>query len=806
MYQLYPLRLESGFRKSKYFSLIVPPNPLRFTAWVSEGLLRLNQLEELLLRICEGVVNSFDNESLKNSKKRKHSHFSLSNTSNSVQNHTEGTGWFGEVQNESKIPHRESDRDKGTADVFRQQFKGEAPKFHFEFEPKTAQNDLKQSPFESTANHLQQQYPQERPDEFPMEQPGAQPPLSYSTDMMVESQPIPMAAPRIHKNSLGSSYSASIPEFKEPDEIMSEDVVARLQDAPFQAQLSRAGLVYKPVKSDGNMQFRVLADQVYGTESAHSIVRLLVVSEIIQNPSVYERHLPTQSIDFQEYCAIMSREGCCGDHLTLNAFANFYGADVLVYSPTFTHPMLIQSKRTLGKIAEPMRIAHRGENDWQSLVFPQTELLRARTNSNNANAKRPASSEALDGRSSKRAKTGEHRGMEIEEHQKQFTRNYGKLGPLSLVNLCLEKVVEKIDSCPPLQGKLPVDILYAIIESCARRKKLSDAICARLIDPTMTSIRLKDFNGSITDLTLSDIAKKCHQLQYLELLNCVNVTNRGIEQIASNCPNLEHLILRSCSGVGNSAIQEVARKCPRLISINLNGCVQVTDIALQELELACPNLTNVALCDCNQLTDSALHYVGKNTMALDMSNCEEISDKSLFSISKRCPNLRMLKLLGHNLSDIGIVSLAKGCKDLSILELSNCSNVHNAAVHTLGRNCPRLEVLNLKSCRSIDDDAFDFQIDVNAEETTTTTTTKSKKPKIFSILRSLNLSRCTKVGDLGLSKLVTNCLSLQSLVLDSCQDITDISIINIANYCPNLVEIDLSNCNRITGMNSVLII
>eukprot|EP01127_Copromyxa_protea_P019967 TRINITY_DN6588_c0_g1_i1.p1 TRINITY_DN6588_c0_g1~~TRINITY_DN6588_c0_g1_i1.p1 ORF type:complete len:1889 (+),score=263.28 TRINITY_DN6588_c0_g1_i1:30-5669(+) len=763
-----------------------------FASWVSEGLQRLSQLEELFLRTCENVINNFDNEGLKNSKKRKHAHFSLSNV-----NQGDGSG-LGHEENASKVPHRENYGINHIApavqdDIFSQNFpKAQPSQFHFGVG--VAQECVEEKE-EKLAIPQEHQRGSSRTDQRCT--------VTTTSDMMIDSEAPNLNSihPRIRKgsrSSLGSSYK-STSEIEMRQEIMNEDLIAKTQDAPFQAQLSRAGLVYKSVKADGNMQFRALADQVYGTESAYSIVRLLVVSEIIQNQALYERHLPLASIEFQEYCAIMSRDGCSGDHLTLNAFANFYGADVLVYSASFTHPMLIQSKRTLGKIMEPIRIAHRGEDEWESLVFPQKELLKARARANNL-AKRPASSEIFDSRTSKRAKTGEHTAMETEvegQENPQATRNYGKVGPISLVKLCLEKVVENIDACPPLQGLLPTDILNSIIESCTRRKRLSDAVCARLIDPTMTTLRLKDNNGSITDVTLFDIARKCSQLQCLELINCVNATNKGIEQIAANCTNLEHLILQSCSGVGNTAIQEVARKCPGLISINLHGCVQVTDIALQELELACPNLTNVILSNCNQLTDSSLHYIGKNTLMLDMSNCEEITDTALLTLSKRCEDLRVLKLPGHNLSDMGIIALAKGCRNLSALSLSNCSNIHNAAIHTLARHCPRLEMLSLESCRSIDDEAFDFSFEDEVVKDT------KRKNKTFYNLHTLNLARCLKIGNAGITRLVTNCPNIRQLVLNSCQDVTDEAIFSVAKHCPYLEEIDLSNCNKITDQGII---
>jgi len=584
------------------------------------------------------------------------------------------------------------------------------------------------------------------------------------------------------------------------------DDVMSMQETSFQARLARAGLVYKPVKEDGNMQFRALADQVYGTESAHTIVRLLVMSEILQNPSLYERHLQVESIDFEEYCAIMSRDGCCGDHLTLTAFANFYGADVMVYTPSFSHPMLIQSKRTLGKSLDVIRLAHGQENEWQSLGFPQNELLRARSIESLASqSKRPPSDDLGTLRVAKRARREIEQQVHMEvvatEEDVGTTRRTRACngGPPSLTSLCLEKIVENIDTCmPPLQGLLPVDLLDAIIAYCTRRKKLNDAVCARLVDPSMTSISLKDHSGGITDMTVIDIARKCRQLQTLKLVNCVSVTNKAIVQVASNCSHLEHLILEGCSGIGDSAIQEVARKCPSLVSINLNGCVQVTDLSLQELQLACPYLTNIVLKNCNQLTDASINYIGKNTMMLDMSECEDVGDKALCSIAGRCANMRVLKILGHNLSDIGIVSLARGCKALVVLELTNCNNIHNEAIHTLVRCCNHLQRLSLESCRSIDDSAFIFNDASFIHDIDDPLEIDIDFSPAFSSLTSLNLSRCLKMSDAGIIGMARNCPNLQSLSLCALQEITDEGVVKIAEYCPHLREIDLSLCSKIT--------
>ena len=103
--------------------------------------------------------------------------------------------------------------------------------------------------------------------------------------------------------------------------------------------------------NDANAQFKVLAQQVYGSAATHAIVRLLVCSEMLSNPDYYA-HLLFQSrpstsrvIDIQEYIALMSHEGCRGDNLTLCAFANFFGVDLLIFAPPFRQPILIRSRR-----------------------------------------------------------------------------------------------------------------------------------------------------------------------------------------------------------------------------------------------------------------------------------------------------------------------------------------------------------------------------------------------------------------------------------------------------------------------------
>ena len=70
----------------------------------------------------------------------------------------------------------------------------------------------------------------------------------------------------------------------------------------------------------------------------------------------------------------MSREGMKGDHLTLTAFVNYYGVDLMLYSPAIEHPVLIQSRKN---VAQPKTLQLLVLADhYRSLVSLKEVLLR----------------------------------------------------------------------------------------------------------------------------------------------------------------------------------------------------------------------------------------------------------------------------------------------------------------------------------------------------------------------------------------------------------------------------------------------
>ncbi|KAG6595233.1 OVARIAN TUMOR DOMAIN-containing deubiquitinating enzyme 10, partial [Cucurbita argyrosperma subsp. sororia] len=85
--------------------------------------------------------------------------------------------------------------------------------------------------------------------------------------------------------------------------------------------------VERKVKGDGNCQFRALSDQLFGTSERHKLVRENVVNQLKSHREIYEGYVP---MGYDDYLEKMSMSGEWGDHVTLQAAADWYGVKIFV--------------------------------------------------------------------------------------------------------------------------------------------------------------------------------------------------------------------------------------------------------------------------------------------------------------------------------------------------------------------------------------------------------------------------------------------------------------------------------------------
>ncbi|XP_077244521.1 OVARIAN TUMOR DOMAIN-containing deubiquitinating enzyme 11-like [Tasmannia lanceolata] len=85
------------------------------------------------------------------------------------------------------------------------------------------------------------------------------------------------------------------------------------------------GLAELRVEGDGNCQFRALADQLFRNPDYHKHVRKQVVKQLKHGKKSYGGYVPMK---YKTYLKKMKRSGEWGDHITLQAAADRFGAKI----------------------------------------------------------------------------------------------------------------------------------------------------------------------------------------------------------------------------------------------------------------------------------------------------------------------------------------------------------------------------------------------------------------------------------------------------------------------------------------------
>ena len=104
--------------------------------------------------------------------------------------------------------------------------------------------------------------------------------------------------------------------------------------------------------ADGNCQFKALSTSCFGTDNRHLRIRRVVCDYMERNWDKYK-----ESVTTSDYVDRMRRPGTWGDHLTLDAFCNAYGENVIVMRPDGS-PTLLQS-----------RTGASSNGDWKAIVY-----------------------------------------------------------------------------------------------------------------------------------------------------------------------------------------------------------------------------------------------------------------------------------------------------------------------------------------------------------------------------------------------------------------------------------------------------
>ncbi|XP_010492832.1 PREDICTED: OTU domain-containing protein DDB_G0284757-like, partial [Camelina sativa] len=118
-------------------------------------------------------------------------------------------------------------------------------------------------------------------------------------------------------------------------------------------RLEWEGFTEIKMKSDGNCQFRALADQLYKTSDSHKLVRQEIVQQLKSHPKMYKGFV--NNMNFSDYVKNMSKNSEWGDEVTLKAAADVYAVKIVLITSIKQTPFI----KVLPKSQkEPDRVIH----------------------------------------------------------------------------------------------------------------------------------------------------------------------------------------------------------------------------------------------------------------------------------------------------------------------------------------------------------------------------------------------------------------------------------------------------------------
>ncbi|KAM7256344.1 hypothetical protein ACFE04_012085 [Oxalis oulophora] len=261
-----------------------------------------------------------------------------------------------------------------------------------------------------------------------------------------------------------------------------------------------------------------------------------------------------------------------------------------------------------------------------------------------------------------------------------------------------------------------IGVLF-MADKCAHMESICLGGFSRVTDTGFKTIlhscrnlyKLKVYQGAqLTNLVFHDISATSLSLTHVALKSCKLLTNHAITSLVCNV-HLKVLELRDCKSLGDDALGAIA-SLPKLKKLLLDGS-DITDVGLSYLKrgVIC-SLVTLSVRGCKKLTDKFISTLFNGSskfelQELDVSNLPNLSDNGILSLAKsRIPiselRIRQCPLIG----DTSVMALASMQVDdgrwhgsqLRLLDLYNCGGITQLAYKWLKKPYfPRLRRLGV---------------------------------------------------------------------------------------------------------------
>ncbi|XP_072522181.1 OTU domain-containing protein 5b isoform X2 [Salminus brasiliensis] len=178
-----------------------------------------------------------------------------------------------------------------------------------------------------------------------------------------------MAVPETEEGAAGNN---SEDEYENSLGLQAVDpTTAEQEEQCFEKALEeKKGFVIKKMKEDGACLFRAVADQVYGDQDMHDVVRKHCMDYLVKNADYFSNYVTE---DFTTYINRKRKNNCHGNHIEMQAMAEMYNRPVEVYQydiePINTFHSIHQNND------EPIRVSYHRNIHYNSVINPNKATI-----------------------------------------------------------------------------------------------------------------------------------------------------------------------------------------------------------------------------------------------------------------------------------------------------------------------------------------------------------------------------------------------------------------------------------------------
>merc|ERR1719495_746434 len=140
------------------------------------------------------------------------------------------------------------------------------------------------------------------------------------------------------------------------------------KDRRFERLMKRKGYVIKKMKEDGSCLFRAVADQIYGDQEMHGVVRDHCMNYIEQNSDYFSQYMTESISDYVERKRFL---GVHGNHLEIQALSEMYNRPIHIYCYSAEPINIFQGGNVKNDaINVPVRLCYHRAVHYNSIVDP----------------------------------------------------------------------------------------------------------------------------------------------------------------------------------------------------------------------------------------------------------------------------------------------------------------------------------------------------------------------------------------------------------------------------------------------------